>query len=267
MQLTAGNYYSEAANFEYMSVSQFKDFAGTYGQRACEEMAMAKLRGEYREEETTALLVGSYVDSYFEGTLDKFKAEHQQIFKKTGDKGLKAEYLQAEEIIRRVERDELFMKYMSGQKQVIMTGELFGLPWKIKIDSFLEGLAIVDLKVMASLTKLEWVRDIGYLDFVRYWGYDIQGAVYQEIVYQNTGKRLPFYIAGASKEKTTNLEVIHVQDNYLQEAMNVVEYNIQRVKQVKSGAVRPDRCECCDYCRQTKVLKHPIAISNLVAEI
>lgn len=267
MQLTAENYYSEAANYEYMSVSQFKDFAGTYGQRACEERALAKLRGEYQEEETTALLVGSYVDAYFEGTLDKFKTNHPQIFKKTGDKGLRAEYIRAEEIIHRVECDELFMKYMSGQKQVIMTGELFGILWKIKIDSYLEGLAIVDLKVMESLTKLEWVRDIGYLDFVRYWGYDIQGAVYQEIVYQNTGKRLPFYIAGASKEKTTNIEVIHIQDNYLREAMNVVQYNIEHVRQVKAGEIRPIRCECCDYCRQTKVLKHPIAIADLTAEI
>ena len=83
------------------------------------------------------------------------------------------------------------------------------------MDSYIPGVAIVDLKVMASLTKLEWVRDIGYLDFVRYWGYDIQGAIYQEVVYQNTGKRLPFYIAGISKESTPNIEIIHVQDNYL----------------------------------------------------
>lgn len=62
------------------------------------------------------------------------------------------------------------MKYMSGEKQVIMTAELYGTPWKIKMDSYIPGVAIVDLKVMASLTKLEWVRDIGYLDFVRYWG-------------------------------------------------------------------------------------------------
>ncbi len=267
MQLTADNYFSEAANYEYMSVSQFKDFAGTYGKVACEACAMAKLRGEYVEEESTALLVGSYVDAYFEGSLDKFKAEHPDIFKKTGDKGLKSEYIQAEEIIKRIERDELFMKYMSGQKQVIMTGELFGIPWKIKIDSYLENLAIVDLKVMKSLTALEWVKDVGYLDFIRYWGYDIQGAVYQEIVYQNTGKRLPFYIAGASKEKTTNIEVIHVQDNYLRDAMSMVEYNIERVKQVKAGEVPPERCEICDYCRETKVLKAPIGIQNLVAEV
>lgn len=267
MQLTAENYYSEEANYEFMSVSQLKDFVGTYGRRGCEFTAMAKLRGEYKEEETTALLVGSYVDAYFEGTLEKFKEEHQDIFKKTGDKGLKSDYLQANEIIARIERDDFFMTHMSGEKQVIMTGELFGVPWKIKVDSYLDGIAIVDLKIMASLTKLEWVRDIGYLDFVRYWGYDIQGAVYQEIVYQNTGKRLPFYIAGASKEKATNIKIIHVQDNFLREAMGIVEHNIERVKQVKYGQAAPERCGCCDHCRETEILTGPIGIADLVADI
>ena len=36
MVLTPENYYSPEANFEYMSVSQFKDFSGTYGQVGCE---------------------------------------------------------------------------------------------------------------------------------------------------------------------------------------------------------------------------------------
>lgn len=43
-QLTSENYYSDIANYEYMSVSQFKDFAGTYGKLGCEECAMATLR-------------------------------------------------------------------------------------------------------------------------------------------------------------------------------------------------------------------------------
>ena len=42
MQLTEENYYSDIANYEYMSVSQFKDFNGTYGRVACEEAALAK---------------------------------------------------------------------------------------------------------------------------------------------------------------------------------------------------------------------------------
>lgn len=266
MQLTEENYYSQEANREYMSVSQFKDFAGTYGKMPCEFTAMEKLEGRWEEEKSTALMVGSYVDSYFEGTLDRFKEENPQLFKKTGDKGLLKDYVKAEEIIARIERDEYFMKYMSGQKQVIMTGELFGTKWKIKIDSYILDVAIVDLKVMASITELKWVKDIGYLDFVRYWGYDIQGAIYQEIVRQNTGKKLPFYIAGATKEKEPDIRIIHVTDNYLQEALNMVEANMPRILRVKGGE-EPDRCELCDCCRHNRVLTRPISITDLTAGI
>ena len=166
-----------------------------------------------------------------------------------------------------IEKASASMQYMSGEKQVIMTGELFGAEWKIKIDSFVRGIAITDLKVMASITKLEWVKDIGYLDFVRYWGYDIQGAIYQEIVYQNTGERLPFYIAAGTKEEEPNIEVIQVTQNYLDEAKHMVETNMPRILRVKNGEAEPDRCEMCDCCRHTKVLKRPISITNLVAGI
>ena len=265
MVLTAENYYSKEANKEYMSVSQYKDFAGTYGKMACEFSAVEKLEERWEQKKTTPLLVGSYVDSYFEGTLEEFKKENPEIFTQKGE--LKANYKQAERIIARMERDPLFMQYMSGEKQVIMTGELFGAEWKIKIDSFVRGIAITDLKVMASITKLEWVKDIGYLDFVRYWGYDIQGAIYQEIVYQNTGERLPFYIAAGTKEEEPNIEVIQVTQNYLDEAKHMVETNMPRILRVKNGEAEPDRCEMCDCCRHTKVLKRPISITNLVAGI
>ena len=143
MVLTAENYYSKEANKEYMSVSQYKDFAGTYGKMACEFSAVEKLEERWAQKKTTPLLVGSYVDSYFEGTLEEFKKENPEIFTQKGE--LKANYKQAERIIARMERDPLFMQYMSGEKQVIMTGELFGAEWKIKIDSFVRGIAITDL--------------------------------------------------------------------------------------------------------------------------
>lgn len=82
-----------------------------------------------------------------------------------------------------------------------------------------------------------------------------------------TGKRLPFYIAGISKEKTPNIEIIHIQDNYLREAREVVKANINHVLAVKRGEIEPLRCHCCDYCRETKVLKRPIGIADLVAEV
>ena len=73
MVLTAENYYSQEANEEYMSVSQFKDFCGTYGKMPCEFTAMEKLKGRWEEPKSKALMVGrsthisarimSYVDA------------------------------------------------------------------------------------------------------------------------------------------------------------------------------------------------------------
>lgn len=265
MELTAENYYGTEANKAYMSVSQFKDFNGTYGKMACEFEAMEKLEERWKPEPSTALLVGSYVDSYIEGTLDDFKKRNPEIFTQKGE--LKAPYKKAEEIIARIERDEYFMKYLSGEKQRIMTGNLFGCDWKIKMDSYIPGVAIVDLKVMASITDLKWVKDIGYLDFVRYWGYDIQGAIYQKIVELNTGKKLPFFIAAVTKENEPDIRIIQITQNYLDEALSVVSANINRVLMVKNGDREPDKCELCDCCRHNRVLKAPISIIDLTSGI
>lgn len=265
MILTSENYFSKEADKEYLSVSQYKNFMGTLGKVACEAEAMALLNGEWEKEKTTALMVGSYVDAHFEGTLDLFRAQNPEIFTKQGS--LKADYRKAEEIINRIERDQLFMKYMSGKKQVIMTADMFGAKWKIKIDSYLEDRAIVDLKVMKELHKAEYTKDYGYMDFIQYWGYDIQGAVYQEVVYRNTGKRLPFFIAAASKEKETDIELIWISDDHLQEKLVEVEHNTPKILALKSGEVEPIRCCTCDYCKHTKVLINPIHFSELIGEV
>ena len=265
MVLTADNYYSDEANRQYMSVSQFKDFNGTYGRIGCEFAAMEKLARRWNPEPSTALLVGSYVDSYVEGTLDDFKSRNPDIFTAKGE--LKAPYKKAEEIIARIERDKYFMKYLSGEKQTIMTGDLFGCQWKIKMDSYIPGVAIVDLKVMSSITDLKWVKDIGYLDFVRYWNYDIQGAVYQKIVEINTGNKLPFFIAAVTKETEPDIRIIHVTQNYLDEALLIVESNINRVLMVKNGEVEPDRCDLCDCCKHNRILRRPISIMDLAFNV
>lgn len=265
MELTASNYYGEEANRKYMSVSQYKDFAGTYGKQSCEFEAVEKLEGRWEQKKSTPLLVGSYVDSYFEGALEEFKEENPELFKNDGT--LKVDYIKAESIIARIERDPYFMQYMSGEKQVIMTANMFGAEWKIKMDSYIPGVAIVDLKVMASLTDLKWVKDLGYLDFVRYWGYDVQAAVYQKVVEINTGIKLPFYIAGASKEKETDIRIIQITQNYLDEALNNVEKNMPRILRVKNGESEADRCDTCDCCRRNRVLSAPISLNDLMPYI
>jgi hypothetical protein len=121
MILTAENCYSKEASMEYMDASQFKKFA------KCEVAVLAEIRGEYSEEMTTSLLVGSYVDAYFDGQLDLFKAKHPEIFTRQGT--LKSDFKQAEYIIQRIEKDEYFMWALSGERQAIVSGEIAGVPF------------------------------------------------------------------------------------------------------------------------------------------
>ncbi|TQI68975.1 PD-(D/E)XK nuclease-like domain-containing protein [Clostridium sp. KNHs216] len=246
MILTAENYFSPENQLAYMGSSQFKAFM------ACPAAALAEIRGEYRQEETTALLVGSYVDAYFEGTLDVFKAKHPTLFKKDG--GLKSDYVQAEQIIQRIERDEMFMRYMAGEKQVIMTGEIAGVPFKIKVDSFHQGRVIVDMKIIKDLEDI-WSPAEGHrVPYWQFWGYDCQGAIYREIVRQNTGDTLPFMIAAATKQKTTRMQIGQIDPGRLDYCLDIVRHEAPRFATMKRGEIEAERCEQCDYCAETAVL-------------
>ena len=253
--LTNDNYYSTEANQAYFSVSQVKDFL------KCEAYAMAKLEGEWVEPPSTAMLIGSYVDSYFEGTLEDFKAHTPEIFKKDGS--LKSDYVKAEKIIEKVTNDELFMNCMSGEKQVIMIGELFGAKWKIKMDSYIEHEAIVDLKVVQKL------RDVSYKNgwkqsFIEKWGYDLQLGIYQEVVRQNTGETLPCIIAAVDKQDYPDLDCILIPDEQLEFQRNELRWKMQRIIDVKNYNEEPRRCGVCDYCRATKKLTGLILPDNLI---
>lgn len=240
MTLTNDNYYSQKANLEYMSVSQYKDFC------KCEAAAMASLHGEWIRPKTTALLVGSYIDSWFEGTLDEFRQDNPELFKRDGS--LRAEFAQAEELIEFVKQDPMFMDYMAGKKQEILTREMFGTLWKIKIDSYHPGDKIVDLKVMRSIERIMGKS------FVEHWGYDLQMAIYSEV----EGSDLETYLAVVTKENPPNKEIIHVPKWRREELLNEVEKSMPRILAVKSGLVPPQRCGVCEYCRATKILTEPI---------
>ena len=252
MAVNRFNYFSKNNNLKYCGSSQFKSFL------KCPAQAMAELNGEWQREETTALLVGSYVDAWFEGTLDAFKAEHPEIFKKDGS--LKAEYAKADEIIARVSRDELFMKYMSGQKQAVRTGLIEGVPFKIKIDSYHKGKAIVDLKVIRDFEPL-WNEERGIRqDFIQYWGYDFQAAIYQAV----EGEKLPFYICAATKEAEPDFAVIQIPQNWIDSAMAVIKNEIGLIDAYKRGEIEAPRCEKCAYCRQTKKLSRVMSADEFI---
>ena len=260
--LTPENYYSQEANERYMSVHQYLDFVGHMGIMGCEKRAVAELKGKYTKEKTTAMLVGSYVDSYFEGSLEEFKKNNPEIFTQKGE--LRSEYKRAQKMIARAEKDEKFMAYMSGEKQVIMTGYLFGCDWKIKIDSYIPDKAIVDLKTSADIHKAWRVQDYGYVSVAEYWGYTLQMAVYQKIVEINTGKKLPCVLAFITKEDHPELKLAYIDQMTLDHALNEIEMNMSSVLMVKSGEVEPIPCGKCDYCKDTEPIEEVINIADLI---
>ena len=261
MKLTNENYYSVESNQEYMSASQFKDFM------KCEVDALAKVNGEIVEEPTTAMLVGSYVDAYFSGEMDEFKEKNPQIFKKDGT--LKSDFEKANEIIQAIESDSFFMDYMNGEKQKIMTGVINGVKFKIKIDCLLKNI-IVDQKVMASIKEPIWVERDGRnvkTDFVDAYGYDIQGAIYQEIVRQNTGILMPFVLAVATKEENPDKAIIQIDQYWLDRALKVVEDNCQRFDLIKKGIVKPQGCGRCPTCRKDLKVDSVVSYEQLFHKV
>lgn len=244
------NYFAPETMSKYWSVSQFKTF------NRCEALGLAEARHEYVREETDALLIGSYVDAYFSGELNQFVERHMdQMFSKRGG-GLLAKFKHADEIIETVTRQPLMMDYLTdGEKQVVMTADLFGLPWKIKMDVY-NGRRIVDLKVIKDFADI-WDKGYGRRSWIEFWGYDVQGAVYQKVVELVTGKKLPFFLAAVTKEKIPDVKVIEIPQHILDAALNMVEAKIERFDLIKTGQVDPIRCEECDYCKLTKVLKAP----------
>lgn len=251
MKLTERNYYGAEANREFMSVSQYKTFC------SCESRAMAELKGEYERPKSSALLLGSFVDEMLTGTKksqEKFIDEHREdLFKKNGDPY--ADVAKALEAIERVKAQPLMMKYLSGGHQKIMTGEIEGVPFKIKMDSYKPHEYIADLKYMASLRSPNLFEPM-----VKYWNYVAQGAVYQEIVYQNTGERLPFYLVIATKETPTHLEVCEIKQYDLDEELDNIRKRVPRFHAIKRGEVEAERCEEyeCNYCTETRGLKKPV---------
>lgn len=264
--LTSENYYSAEADKRFMSVHQYLDFVGHMGVYGCEARAMAKLNGEWKDKITKAMLVGSFVDSYFEGSLDSFLKENQDCFLKTKPSELKAEYRKARIMIERCKQDELFMKYMSGEKQTIMTFYLFGCEWKMKMDSYIPGKAIVDLKTANNIHRSWKVQDYGNVCFVEYWGYILQLAVYQKGVEINTGQKLPCYLAVVTKDEYPEIEIVYIDQKSLDHALHEIEMNMQSVLMVKSGEVDAIRCEKCDYCKSTKKIEKPIHYMDLISE-
>lgn len=252
MKLTKTNYHGQKANVEYFSASQIKSFL------ECPARTMAELSGEYVRPYSTALLVGSYVDAYFEGRkeFERFISEHPELFKRDGS--LKSEFAKADEMIARAIQDKVFMEFMHGRKQVVKTGLVQGYPFKIKMDVYKRGVRIVDLKTARDMEPM-YKPEHGKVTFAEFWNWPLQMAIYQAV----EGNKLPVYLACITKQDPVDLAVIEIPQHHLDAEMEVLAEKLPYFDAIKQGIIEPERCGKCAFCRETKKLTGAISLDDL----
>ena len=265
-KLTADNYYTPEADLVYMSCSQYQDFL------ECEAATMAKMHGLYKPEPTEALVVGNYFHTALESdeAHEAFLQENEdKIFKLKIDKasgeiirtGKYAPYVKADEMIQTFLRDPIISELllMDGENEVIMTGALFGVPWKIRLDKYCaDKRLIIDWKTAADLNKTEYNPEYGEREsFLEYLGYLMRAAVYTEIEKQakNLEEDAKFIICAVSKQEPPDkgAYLLNHRQRYDFELARIEE-NMKRIVGVKYGFHKPTRCGRCEWCRKTKRL-------------
>ncbi len=272
-QITEANYYDMEINKAYMSFHTWASFHGTLGVPACEARALAELNGEFEEETSDAFLLGGYVDAALvggEGELEKYKQEHPEMFLKTGpEKGrLQKKFAIGDVMIERCRKDKLFMESLSGEHQAILVCMLCGVPFKCKIDSLVHGKALIDLKTSREIHKQFYIPDFGHVDFISYYGYVFQLALYSQMVKAVFDETLPCFVAVVSKSEYPEIKLVHIDDLSLYDAWTTIENSLENgsLVEVWRGEIDPIRCNRpdCHYCMATEVLTEPINYKELI---
>ena len=248
MELNEMNYFSHEAEVQYFSASQIKSL------KKCEASTMAQLMGMYKRPESTALAVGQYVDAALTGDLDEWCGCHPEIKKRDGS--LKAEFMQASEMVGRANRDELFMNFLEGEHQVVLKAPILGGYWfKAKLD-VLGPDKIVDLKTVRDL-KSQYLPGQGLVDFATAWDWPLQMAIYQKIYEEVEGVRLPCYLAVITKETPADIRIVQIEQERMDAEIAWLEHVMPRYEAIKNGVIDPERCETCEWCRESRILTGP----------
>ena len=255
MNLTEQNYFSAEAMLHYMSTSQFKTFDD------CEARAMAILRGEVVDERE-AYIEGNYFEAIITGHRAEFEAENADtIISSRGEtKGQpKSNYRAVVESANAFLRQPAFREIVERcEQQKILTGTIAGVPFKCKLDFFdAETLSEWDSKCMRDFKQLFDEKELHYAAWYFVRGYHYQAAISRELIRQNFGDVGVCGLIAATKEAVPDVAWIVFDDTVLDNALEIVEAFAPKYAAIKSGAVEADRCEQCDYCKQTKTLTEP----------
>lgn len=264
-QLTRDNYYSNEQDWLTQSKSWFWRF------EKCEAEALAALKGDWNPpQDLEPLLVGNFVHTHFESAVAhaEFLAEHEdEIISKSGKtKGQpKKAFKKAENMIATLEDDTNFQKLYQGKKEVIVTGTLFGVKWRGRIDCLnLQRGQFYDLKTVDDIHKKHWIEESNKpVAFAQERGYDMQMAIYRELIYQTYGVKCEPLIIAVSKQEQPDKGVFSIPDYLMENALDTIKYDQPHIEAVKASKEKPTACGHCAYCRSQKLLEDVIPIDEI----
>lgn len=293
LELTEDNYFSLPADNGYLSSHQYQNFV------SCPAKEIARLKGEYVDGEKRCYVIGRYIDTALT-TPGKYRRYVQRdrklLYKKPAVAACKtwtekreiawdfknnpiedffkqnpevylsqdklADITLADKMILSARKDPVFMDILSGQTQMILTGELDGMPMKGIPDSINAPLErFTDLKSSRDFGTL-YVPELGKrVPWYEAWKYWTQMSIYQELILQNYGVKLTPVIAGISKKDPPGRQIVVFEDqDRLDRELEKVMDLIPSIKLWKSGKVEPPMCgrfDECDWCRvhgETEIL-------------
>ena len=250
LQLTPQTYFSIEADREYMSVSQYKNF------RTCEAKALHDLEipdETYKE----SFLQGSLFEALVAGDPKLFMAQHPEMISTRGSTAgqLKSEFQRVLKAAEKFNSQKFFRDIIEKcEKQVILTGEICGVPVKCCLDLFdRETFSIYDIKCMKDFNEQWSKEEKRYIPWYYAWGYVLQLAVYREIVKQNFGKE-PKEIAllAATKEEIPDIQAIKFDTELLDIELEDFRHDIKLYDEIKKGRIKATPCNCCSYCKTIK---------------
>lgn len=204
-----------------------------------------------------------------------------------GELELLSPFKQALKMIEVAEKDPLIKQFidMQGENEIFMTGYIGETKFKIKMDKYIRDKRfIIDYKSVANIWETSYnpVKQVRQT-FVEMYGYVMRAAVYSLIESQNalgmtfdeaytqlknSELDLPqSFLICVSKQDYPDKAVLHVnhEQQYIAEIEGMFK-NLYRFNMIKEGRQLPKRCNTCDYCRATKILKSVIPYYQLSPE-
>ena len=258
VRLTPANYHSREANAAYLSSHSFTAWL------ECPAREAARAAGEWEDEDTTALLVGRYVDVACTGTESEFAAfveeNHDAILTRAGKP--RSDFERADAMIARLKADPYAAKFMGFESQRIITFDVNGIPFRAMIDlACYEGEApiLCDLKTTRTLDDV-WEEIAGRNRKLPWYDrYFRQMAIYRHGFTEVVGTEPAVYILAVDKTPPHQCAVVSMNGNEararMEREMQVVWESAPLVAALRDGTEPRKPCGRCAWCKTTQPIR------------